>query len=358
MSITLTSEQQARYRPHILLPEIGTAGQEKLSHTRVLCVGAGGLGSPTLLYLAASGIGTLGIIDDDHVALSNLQRQILYDEQALQQPKTHAAQQRLSALNSTITVSTYPQRLNPENAEQYIANYDIIVDGSDNAATRYLLNDLCYTLQKPWIFASVHQFQGQCSLIVPGSACYRCLFPENINTLLPPNCTEQGVLGVLPGCMGLIQATEVIKWALDLGTSLAHTLLHVDLLHMQFHRYTLQSDPACITCGNKSNTPQPQCTDATPVTEINRAQLHHLMHTNPRNPLCLLDVRQAHERQTDPPLAGSVWIPGDELPQRVHELDPQCTTVVYCKAGIRSYQAAQWLQEQGFTDVMSFNPQQ
>lgn len=247
---SLTNEQLARYSRHLLLPEVGEAGQLKLLDAKVLCIGAGGLGSPAALYLAAAGIGTIGIIDSDTVDMSNLQRQVLHTEDRVGVPKVDSAEATIKALNSSITVNKYRERLTSDNVMDLFARYDVILDGCDNFATRYLVNDACVFLNKPCVHGSIFRFDGQATVFKPHDGpCYRCLYPEPPPPDLAPSCQEAGVLGVLPGIIGVIEALETIKLILGIGTPLVGRLLAVDTLAMEFRQLKLRKDPGCPLCG-------------------------------------------------------------------------------------------------------------
>jgi adenylyltransferase/sulfurtransferase len=249
----LSEEQFRRYARHLILDEVGEEGQEKLLQSRVLVVGAGGLGSPMLLYLAAAGIGTIGIVDDDRVDITNLQRQIVHATRRIGDLKVESARETLERVNDGIAIETHPTRLGPENAEELIARYDVVADGSDNFATRYLLTDLCFGLKKPLVAAALSPFEGQLSTFRPylgaGHPCYRCLFREPPPPNLVPRCEEAGILGAVAGVMGTLQAVEVLKEILGLGDSLDGTLLIYDALQAAFHRIRIAKDPECPTCG-------------------------------------------------------------------------------------------------------------
>lgn len=246
----LRSDQAQRYARHLLLPEVGAAGQLRLLDAKVLCLGAGGLGSPAAMYLAAAGIGTLGIVDDDVVDVSNLQRQILHTAERVGQPKVESATQTLRALNSDVHVVAHRTRLTAGNALELLAGYDVVIDGADNFPTRYLLNDAALRLGKPVVHASIYRFEGQLTVLgVPGGPCYRCLFPQPPPLALAPSCAEAGVLGVLPGVLGVLQATEAIKLILGLGTSAAGRLVLYDALTLRFRELKLRPDASCPTCG-------------------------------------------------------------------------------------------------------------
>lgn len=248
---SLSAQDTERYDRHLRLPEIGLAGQRRLLASKVLLVGAGGLGSPAGLYLAAAGIGTLSLVDDDHVERSNLQRQVLHGDDDIGRPKVRSAAARLQTLNPGVRVHAIEQRLLAENACELLAGHDLVIDGADNFATRYLVNAACVQLGIPWVYGAVERFRGQVSVFVPGQGpCYRCLFPEPPPAEFAPNCSEAGVLGVLPGVIGLLQATEAIKQLLGLGQTLQGTLLNYDALRMRFDRIGLERDPACPGCAD------------------------------------------------------------------------------------------------------------
>jgi molybdopterin/thiamine biosynthesis adenylyltransferase/molybdopterin converting factor small subunit len=245
-----TPEQAVRYSRHIILPEIGGVGQRKLLNAKVCLIGAGGLGSPTALYLAAAGVGTLGIVDFDEVDLSNLHRQILHGHANLGRPKVDSAREQLADVNPDVNVVPHPVALSSENAFEILGQYDIVVNGSDNFATRYLVNDACYLLNKPLVDGSIFRFEGQATVYLPGQGCYRCLFPAPPPPGAVPSCAEAGVLGVLPGIVGVIQAVETIKLILDLGDPLVNRLLLFDALAMEFREVKIRRDPACPLCGD------------------------------------------------------------------------------------------------------------
>jgi adenylyltransferase/sulfurtransferase len=251
--MSLSEEQYQRYARHLLLPEIGVAGQQRLLRSRAAVVGAGGLGSPALLYLAAAGVGYVRIIDPDVVTLSNLQRQVVHRVSELERRKVDSARETLAALNPDVEVDMRPELLTEENALDLLADVDAVMDGSDNIPTRYLLNDACFFLKKPWFYGAISRFAGQTTTFAPGreaSPCYRCLFPDPPPTEAVRACHEVGVLGVLPGLIGMIQATECIKWLLGLGRSLIGRLVLYDALPMRFRELPLRRDPQCALCGN------------------------------------------------------------------------------------------------------------
>ncbi|MBS0359372.1 MAG: molybdopterin-synthase adenylyltransferase MoeB [Proteobacteria bacterium] len=350
-------DEQQRYARHFSLAEIGIEGQQRLKNAKVLCVGAGGLGSPLLLYLAAAGVGTIGIIDFDTLDLSNLQRQILYDVTQIGLPKTEAAKQRLLNLNPHIEIITYPERLTENNVLDIVREYDIVADGSDNFTTRYLVNDACFHLQKPNVQASIFQFSGQCSVFTTvGGPCYRCLFPHPPTENFIPNCSETGVLGVLPGIMGSIQATEVIKLICGIGMPLVGRLLSFDALQMKFHELKLPLNPNCDLCIKKTAFEQLQRSSINcqlnqetnmEVKEITVQELHQW--SDAKKKFFLLDVRNPDEFEAAN-LNGCL-IPLKELPQRFNELNKEEEIVVHCKSGGRSRQAVEFLMQQGFSNV-------
>ncbi len=251
--VALTAQQATRYSRHLLIPEIGEAGQRKLLDAKVLMLGAGGLGSPAALYLAAAGVGTIGIIDDDVVDLSNLQRQVLHTDNRIGTPKVESAATTIRALNPDVTVNQYKTRLSSANVLEIFAGYDVVIDGGDNFATRYLINDACVHLGLPNVHGSVYRFEGQVSTFVPGAGpCYRCLYPEPPPPELAPSCQEAGVLGVVPGIIGLLQATEALKLVLQVGEPLTGRLLAFDALSTEFRELKLRRDPECVACGDEA----------------------------------------------------------------------------------------------------------
>lgn len=345
----LTDQQTQRYQRHLSLPKIGEEGQKRLLNAKVLCVGAGGLASPLLLYLAAAGVGTIGIVDADKVALSNLQRQILFSNDDLNQNKVSIAQQKLQRLNEDINIITYPFFLKAENAIELIQQYDIVADTSDNFATRYLVNDACFHCHKPLVHASVLRFSGMCSTFIPGqTGCYRCLFPRVENPINCPSCSEAGVLGIVPGVLGCLQACEIMKWILQAGDLLTNRLLHVDLLSMHFKETKIQPDPDCIICSNQKDFFMLHSKrEDIMVKEVTVKKLKAMLDN--KEDFILLDVREPHEYQICH-INGKL-IPLGELPKRVKELDPSKKTIIHCRSGGRSYSAAEFLMKSGFKDV-------
>jgi adenylyltransferase/sulfurtransferase len=354
----LSSDELLRYSRHLLLPEVSLAGQQRLRQARVLLVGAGGLGSPAALYLAAAGVGTLGIAEFDAVDLSNLQRQILHSTGGVGQSKLSSAQARLHDLNPGVTVVPIAERLTSANALALIADYDVVIDGSDNFPTRYLVNDACVLSGKPLVYGSVVRFDGQVSVFdAARGPCYRCLFREPPPPGLVPSCAEGGVLGVLPGIIGTLQALEAIKLLLAIGESLVGRLVLFDALRLQFRELELRKDPECPLCGEHPTITalidyEAFCgvgaADTGPevtVTELARLQREG------RAPL-LLDVREPVEWDIVH-LDGATLIPLMTLPARVGELDPRAELVVYCHHGMRSLQAVEFLRAAGFSHARS-----
>jgi molybdopterin/thiamine biosynthesis adenylyltransferase/rhodanese-related sulfurtransferase len=358
----LTSDEQQRYHRHLILPEVGEEGQRRLKASRVLLVGAGGLGAPAALYLAAAGIGHLGIVDADSVELSNLQRQVIHDTRDVDRAKVASAEARIHALNPHVDVTAYRTRLTSSNAMELLADYDVIIDGSDNFATRYLVNDACVLLRKPDVSGSVLRFEGQASVFAAGDGpCYRCLFREPPPPALVQNCVDSGVLGVVPGLIGIIQAAETIKLITGIGETLVGRLLLVDTLRMRFRTIDLQKDPDCVACGRHEITSlidydvfcglarhaAEPAGDAA-VDEITPTALAARLERGDA-PL-LLDVREPHEwaivRLPDARL-----VPLDSVPDVLETLDRTAEIVVYCHHGLRSAAAVDWLREQGFARV-------
>lgn len=351
-----TPDQLERYSRHTLMPAIGPEGQRRLLAGRVLLIGAGGLGSPAATYLAAAGVGTLGIVDDDRVELSNLQRQILHATPGVGLPKTESARRRIADLNPDVRVVGHPVRLTAANALEILADYDVVVDGTDNFATRYLSNDACALLGKPNVYGSVHQFEGQVSVFWRGHGpCYRCLFPEPPPPGEVPSCAEAGVLGILPGVIGLLQATEAVKLLLGLGDSLAGRLLLYDALAMDFRTIRLRRNPACPLCGDNPSIHglvdyDQFCGHAGRVADaadLTVAELHARLGRG--DDLPVVDVREPYEFAAGH-VGGSRLIPLRELPARLAEL-ADCRdreVAVVCQMGIRSARAVEILRDAGF----------
>jgi molybdopterin/thiamine biosynthesis adenylyltransferase/rhodanese-related sulfurtransferase len=364
--IVLTSDDLARYSRHILLPELKADGQRRIKAARILCLGAGGLGSPAALYLAAAGVGTIGLVDFDRVDVSNLQRQILYGTADVGRQKLEAASERIHAANPDIEVVAHACRFTSENAQDLIAPYDVIIDGSDNFPTRYLSNDVCVFVGKPNIYGSVFRFEGQASVFAPhlGGPCYRCLFPEPPPPGAAPSCAEAGVLGVLPGIIGLVQATEALKLIVGEGEPLIGRLLLFDALKMKFREFKLRRDPECPVCGENPTIFRPidyerfcegQTADdafesdgAVPTVSVQ--ELKKKMEA--REPLTLVDVREPWEYEVAK-IPGSKLIPLGELQERLPEVPRDGILVMQCHSGGRSEQAARLLQEAGFANVFN-----
>ena len=370
-----SQEELIRYSRHFSLGQIGLEGQRILKQARVLCIGAGGLGSPLLLYLAAAGVGTLGIVDDDLIELSNIHRQILYSSNELGLNKSNVAQTKLKSINPNVEINAHNVRITQENILDIMKNYDLVADGTDNFSTRYLVNDACFHLKKVNVYASIFQFEGQCSVFTADHGpCYRCLFPEQPSPQFIPNCAEGGVLGVLPGIMGLIQATEVIKQILKIGEPLTGRLLTFDALAMAFREFKIHHNPKCPLCqgmmqfGDFSyNSSECQISKKyidvlTPIgifsqnkipdeftDELTPQNLYHLIEN--KKELCLIDVREPYEREICH-LAG-LFIPLGNLPHRIQELNRNQQIVVYCKSGIRGRKAVNILREAGFPSVFN-----
>ncbi|HVW04144.1 MAG TPA: molybdopterin-synthase adenylyltransferase MoeB [Vicinamibacterales bacterium] len=363
----LNSDEVRRYSRHLIMPEVGVEGQRKLKDARVLCIGAGGLGSPAALYLAAAGVGTLGLCDFDAVDFSNLQRQVLFSTDDVGRPKLRAASDRLRGLNPNIRIVGHETMLTSANALDIFKDYDIILDGADNFPTRYLVNDACVLSGKPNVYGSIFRFDGQVSVFATkGGPCYRCLYPEPPPPGLVPSCAEGGVLGVLPGVVGTIQATEVIKLILGVGDPLIGRLLLFDALQMKFRTLKLQRDPNCPVCGDHPTvtklidyeifcgiTPPAKTADQGKVSADQEMTVSDLKARLDQRNVFLLDVREPREWEISH-IEGATLIPLGELPKRLAEL-PDPTTgpeiVVQCKSGVRSAKAVNLLREKGYTRV-------
>ena len=341
--MSLSTAERERYRRHLALAEIGEAGQEKLKAARVLIVGAGGLGSPAALYLAAAGCGTLGLLDGDRVDLSNLQRQVLFDSARLGQLKAEAGRERLAGLNPDIRVIAHSLELRAANVREVFAQYDLVLDGTDRLATRYLINDACVILGRPLVSAAIHRFEGHLMTYVPqgGGPCYRCLFPQAVDGMVA-NCAEAGVLGVLPGVVGTLQATEAIKLVTGIGEPLAGRLLTYDALEMRFTEFRVTRRRDCAVCGDAPTITEPRdAPHAAPPAGVRRlsvAALHELLQRGV-TPL-LVDVREDAEWAAGH-LPGALHIPLGDLPQRLSEIASQAEPVFICRSGGRSMAACQ-----------------
>lgn len=359
----LLKSERARYSRHLLLPEVGEEGQRKLKGARVLLVGAGGLGSPAALYLAAAGVGRIGIIDGDVVDVTNLQRQILYGTEDVGSKKAETAAKALEKLNPEISFVTYTERLTEHNALKLIGEYDIVVDGTDNFGTRYLVNDACYFKSKPNVYGSIFRFEGQASVFcTPLGPCYRCLFPDPPAPDAVPNCAEAGVLGVLAGVIGTIQATEALKLALGLGNSLAGYLLIYDAIGMEFTKLKIRRRDDCPLCGKKP-TIKDLKESSILCAALSNSNENQLPEIEPRelamllagkSPPRLLDVRNPEEHQICH-LDNSVLIPLGELERRFGELSADEDVVVYCRSGNRSRRAIELLKSKGFSKLTNLN---
>ncbi|MCI0744409.1 MAG: molybdopterin-synthase adenylyltransferase MoeB [Verrucomicrobia subdivision 3 bacterium] len=363
--MVLSNDEIRRYSRHLILPEVGLAGQKKICSTSVLCIGAGGLGSPIAMYLAAAGIGKIGLVDFDAVDFSNLQRQIIHSTEDVGRPKTQSAKETINAINPNVEVVIHNARISSENAFDLIAPYDIVVDGTDNFPTRYLTNDACVLLKKANAYGSIFRFEGQASVFAPhlGGPCYRCLYPEPPPPGMVPSCAEGGVLGVLPGIIGCIQATEILKLALGKGSSLVGRLLLFNALDMRFREVKLRRDPECPLCGENPTitklidyeqfcgiTPEP----AIPVANPDEVTVQDMKKAldDPNLGIKVIDVRDPDEYHIAH-IIGVPQIPLGELPQRFTELDPNQQIYIHCKSGVRSMKALKFLREQGFKYLKS-----
>jgi adenylyltransferase/sulfurtransferase len=356
---TLSKDEILRYSRHLIMPEVGMEGQQKLKAARVLCIGTGGLGSPLALYLAAAGVGTLGLVDFDVVDFTNLQRQVIHFSSDVGRPKLQSAKEKIAAINPYINVKTFETRLTSENALKIFEDFDIIVDGTDNFPTRFLVNDACVFTGKPNVYGSIFRFEGQASVFATKDGpCYRCLYPEPPPPGLVPSCAEGGVLGILPGLVGLIQATEAIKLILGKGEPLIGRLLLVDALGMRFRELKLRKNPDCVVCGKHPTVTklidyeefcglrgQEQPVANTGIPEITVEELKQRL--DAKDDLFILDVREPHEYQICN--LNGYLIPLNDLPKRVNELDPSKDMVVHCRSGGRSAKAVEFLRQAGFT---------
>jgi len=360
---SLSAQEIKRYSRHLIMPEVGVDGQRRLKAGKVLCIGAGGLGSPAAMYLAAAGVGTVGLVDYDVVDYSNLQRQLLHGTSDVGRSKLQSAKDRLQGLNPEVRIDTHEIALSSENAMELFAPYDVILDGTDNFPTRYLVNDACVLLRKPNAYGSIFRFEGQASVFgMPDGPCYRCLYPEPPPPGLVPSCAEGGVLGVLPGIIGTIQATETIKLLLGIGEPLIGRFLIFDALRMRFRELKLRKDPDCPVCGTHPTVtalidyeqfcgvgPHAAAEEtAGETSDITSTELHERLQRG--DAIFVLDVREPQEYQINR-IQGSTLIPLGELPQRYAELDPSLDIVTQCKSGARSAKAADFLRQKGFTRV-------
>ncbi len=364
-SASLTNEEILRYSRHLIMPEVGMEGQLKLKAARVLLIGAGGLGAPLGLYLTAAGVGHIGLVDFDVVDFTNLQRQVAFGTSDVGKPKTEAASARLSNLNPDVKIATYETKLTSENALELLKDYDLVVDGTDNFPTRYLVNDACILLGKPNVYGSIFRFEGQVTVFgMPDGPCYRCLYPEPPPPGLVPSCAEGGVLGVLPGIVGSLQALETIKLILGRGESLAGRLILFDALALKFRELKLKKNSHCPMCGTHRKIHQlidynefcgirgeEEPESHLQVPEITARELKERLDRG--EDIFILDVREPHEYQICN-LKGHL-IPLGELPRRVHELDSAREIVAHCKSGKRSAQAVDFLRQAGFRKIYNLH---
>ncbi len=361
----LTNEEIRRYSRHLTLPEVGVAGQEKLKAASVLCIGAGGLGSPAAMYLAAAGVGRLGLVDYDVVDESNLQRQIIHGTRAVGRSKLESARARLNDINPHVAVECHAVRLSSANALDILGRYDAVIDGTDNFPTRYLSNDACVLLKKPNIYGAIFRFEGQASVFAPhlGGPCYRCLFPEPPPPGMVPSCAEGGVLGVLPGIIGVIQATEAIKLILGKGDVLLGRLLLYNALDMKFREMKMRRDANCPACGERPTITklidyeqfcgvrgEPTMNAQQAGDEITAVELAAMLKRG--ETFALVDVREPDEWAICH-IPGATLLPLSELPQRFGELPKDGRIVLHCKGGKRSMKALLFLREQGYADLKS-----
>jgi len=365
----LGPDEIERYGRHLSIPEVGVRGQARLRRARVLIIGAGGLGSPAGLYLAAAGVGRLGIVDHDTVEISNLQRQILHDTASVGRSKLESARERLEAINPHVEIETFETRLEASNALDILEGFDVVVDGSDNFPTRYLVNDACVLLGIPFAYGAILRFEGQASLFgAPGGPCYRCLFREPPPAGLVPSCAEAGVLGVLPGIVGAIQATEALKWILGAGDPLAGRLLLIDALRMEFRSLDIPADPECAVCGER-----PSITELVDYDRFCGAPANDSagsMETDVEHPeidvtelkrrlengedVQLIDVREAYEWEIcNLSGAGARLVPLSSLPEALASLDRDRPLVVHCRSGPRGTRAVEYLRMMGYEDAVN-----
>ncbi|MEP6936940.1 MAG: molybdopterin-synthase adenylyltransferase MoeB [Chthoniobacterales bacterium] len=361
-AVALDRKELARYSRHLLMPEVTLEGQRRLKAARVLCIGAGGLGSSAAFYLTAAGLGVLGLVDEDRVELSNLQRQILHGTSDIGRAKLASAKDRLQHLNSHVEIELHACRFSSSNAPQIIANYDVVIDGSDNFATRYLSNDVCVFGRKPNVYGSVFRFEGQTTVFAPhlGGSCYRCLFPTPPAPGTVPGCSEAGVLGVVPGIIGMMQALEAIKLILGLGNSLVGRLVHFDAEKFKFREFNLRRDPECPVCGEHPTISAPIdyelfCgqrgvveEEVTPVRPISPEQVTARL--GDPGSLALLDVREPYEHALGS-IEEAQLIPLGDVEARMREIPRDRDVVVYCRVGTRSAHAIDLLQQAGFTNL-------
>lgn len=364
--VTLSNDEILRYSRHLIMPEVGMEGQLKLKQASVLLVGTGGLGAPLALYLTAAGIGRIGLVDFDVVDYTNLQRQVIHGTKDVGRPKIDSAIESMKDINPFVKLERHEVALTSENALDIIKDYDYVVDGTDNFPTRYLVNDACVLLGKPNVYGSIFRFEGQSTVFAyEGGPCYRCLYPEPPPPGLVPSCAEGGVLGILPGVIGLIQATETVKLILGTGKPLVGRLLLYDALEMKFRELKLRKNPECPVCGDHRTitklidyhqfcgVPQQAPVEATPVNTPGEIQPSEVKAKQDRgDKFVLVDVREPHEYQIAK-IPGSVLIPLGEVPNRLGELNPADDIVIHCKMGGRSAKACDILRANGFTSVLN-----
>ena len=359
----LTTDDLSRYSRHLILPEVGMEGQQRLKAARVLCVGTGGLGSPLAFYLAAAGIGTLGLVDFDVVDSSNLQRQIIHSTKDIGRKKLDSAEEKLVALNPAIKIVKHDTMLSSANAMEILNDYDIVADGTDNFPTRYLVNDACVLLGKPNVYGSIFRFEGQASVFATQAGpCYRCLYPEPPPPGLVPSCAEGGVLGILPGLVGVIQATEAIKLILGKGDSLVGRLLLVDALNMRFRELKLRKNPECPVCGTNptvtrlidyehfcgivpESSQEKALKNGVPQLTVKELKARR----DAGEDIFLLDVREPYEFQIAQ--IGGKLIPQNDVPQRLAEIPRDREIIVHCRSGARSQRIAEFLKQSGYSEV-------
>lgn len=362
--IEFSNDEIARYSRHLIMPEVTLEGQKRLKAASILCIGAGGLGSPIALYLAAAGIGRMGLVDADVVDFSNLQRQILHGTKDVGRKKLNSARDRIREVNPNVQIDLHDTIFTSENAEELVREYDIVIDGTDNFPTRYLSNDICVFLKKPNVYGSIFRFDGQCTVFAPhlGGPCYRCMFPEPPPPGMVPSCAEGGVLGVLPGIIGVMQAIEAIKLVMGLGTSLIGRLVHFDALNLKFREFKLRRDPKCPVCGENPTItelidydqfcgiPQAAAAEAAeaPIPIMTVRNLKQKLDNGDK--FVLLDVREPFEWDICH-IDHAKLIPLGQLPSRMSELDSADEIVIHCKSGGRSAKAVRLLQEAGFSKL-------
>jgi adenylyltransferase/sulfurtransferase len=361
----LTTDDLSRYSRHLILPEVGMEGQRKLKAARVLCVGTGGLGSPLAFYLTAAGVGTLGLVDFDVVDASNLQRQIIHSTKDIGRKKLDSAAEKLTALNPAIHIVKHETMLTSANALEILKDYDIVADGTDNFPTRYLVNDACVLTGKPNVYGSIFRFEGQASVFATEAGpCYRCLYPEPPPPNLVPSCAEGGVLGILPGLVGVIQAIEVIKLILGKGETLIGRLLLVDALNMHFRELKLRKNPECPVCGENPTVTQlidyQQFCGIAPETPEEKTVKNGIPQLSVKElkrridageDVCLIDVREPYEYKIAQ--IGGKLIPQNEVPQRLAEIDRDREVIVHCRSGVRSQRIAEFLKQAGYPRVVN-----